>query len=188
MGETSDGKEERPQVRLFTDGACIDNPGPGGWAYILRHVISGRSKEDSGGEHGSTNNRMEIMAVIRGLETLKKQSRMELFSDSQYVITAITDWMPRWKRNGWRKSPKSRDHVRNVDLWRRLDELLQIHDVKAEWVRGHDGHPENERCDQLAEAAAARIAALPPPAKIPEPSGTDEDSLFRKPTNQDSGV
>jgi ribonuclease HI len=150
-------------VQLFTDGACIGNPGPGGWAFLLRHPASGRCKEGSGGEHHATNNRMEVTAVIRGLEALKAPSRVDLFSDSDYVVKAVSEWMRRWKRFGWRKSAKATRQVRNADLWQRLDELLQTHAVTAQWVRGHVGHPENERCDQLATAAAAMVAATPAP-------------------------
>jgi ribonuclease HI len=185
-GGVENGAADRslPSVTLFTDGACIGNPGPGGWAYILRHPVSGRSKEGSGGEHGATNNRMEILAVIRGLEALKAPSVVELFSDSDYVVSAITDWMGKWKAFGWRKTVNAKAMVRNADLWRRLDELLQLHRVTARWVRGHNGHAENEWCDQLATAAAARVAATPappPPAPSPVDTGlfgsaaTDED-------------
>jgi ribonuclease HI len=161
MGDSA--SNDRPHVFLFSDGACIGNPGPGGWAFILRHPASGRVKEASGGEHATTNNRMEILSVIRGLEALKGPSRVELSSDSQYVIKTITEWMAKWKRFGWKKSPKSKHLVKNADLWQRLDELLQSHEVTAQWVKGHNGHVENERCDELADAAAARIAATPPP-------------------------
>jgi ribonuclease HI len=114
---------------------------------------------------------MEIMAVIRGLEALKGPSNVDLFSDSEYVINAITSWMAKWKRFGWKKTVNAKSHVKNADLWRRLDEVLQPHVVNPNWVRGHDGHVENERCDQLAETAAAKIAAtLPPPQPIlPKP-------------------
>jgi ribonuclease HI len=155
--------DARPAVELFTDGACTGNPGPGGWGFVLRHPASGRCREGSGGEHDTTNNRMEITAVIRGLEALKCSSRVEIVSDSEYVVNAISDWMARWKRNGWRKSPKAITQVKNADLWRRLDELLQVHAVTAHWVRGHVGHAENERCDRLATAAAAQVAATPVP-------------------------
>jgi ribonuclease HI len=145
-------------VRLFTDGACIGNPGPGGWGFVLKHGASGRSKEGSGGEHATTNNRMEILAVIRGLEALKDPCDVALFSDSEYVVKAISGWMARWKSFGWKKSAKGKEQVRNVDLWIRLDELLQIHNLNANWVRGHVGHIENERCDRLATSAAAKVA------------------------------
>jgi ribonuclease HI len=160
------GGPERHCVKLFTDGACIPNPGPGGWAFILKHVSTGRSKESSGGEHGSTNNRMEIMAVIRGLEALKQACDVELFSDSDYVVSAITDWMRRWKRFGWKKSPKSTKPLKNADLWIRLDKALEPHRVTAKWIRGHIGHPENERCDELANSAAVQIAQTTPPPPV----------------------
>jgi ribonuclease HI len=157
-----------PQVRLFTDGACIGNPGPGGWAFILKHPATGRSKEGHGGEHHATNNRMEIMAVIHGLEALKGHSKVELFSDSEYVVHAVTEWMSKWKFYGWKRSVNAKSLVKNDDLWRRLDELLQVHQVTAQWVRGHVGHLENERCDSLATATAAKIAATPaPPRSVP---------------------
>jgi ribonuclease HI len=162
-----DDQQVRPRVQLFTDGACIGNPGPGGWAFILKHPATGRSKQGSGGEHDSTNNRMEIMAVIEGLVALKSPSDVQLFSDSEYVVNAITSWMAKWKLFGWKRSKKSQEPVKNVDLWRRLDLLLQIHAVKANWVRGHNGHAENERCDVLAVAAAAKMQKTPKPEAPP---------------------
>jgi ribonuclease HI len=147
---------DRPQVMLFTDGACSGNPGPGGWAYILRHPSSGREREASGGEAMTTNNRMELMAVIEGLGALNKPSRVELWSDSQYVLKGLKEWIKGWKAKGWRTADKK--PVKNVDLWQRLDELAAQHTVTFHWVRGHDDHPENERCDQLAVAARERIA------------------------------
>jgi ribonuclease HI len=161
--ESSDAK--RHTVRLYTDGGCIGNPGPGGWAFILKHPATGRSREGSGGEHHATNNRMEITAVIRGLEALKTGCRVELFSDSQYVLNAIDEWIGKWKKFGWRRSPKAKTQVKNVDLWIRLDELLQLHEIKTTWVRGHAGHVENERCDVLARAAADKIARTPAPPR-----------------------
>jgi ribonuclease HI len=153
-------QDTRPIVHLFTDGACIDNPGPGGWAYVLKHPATGREKEECGGVPATTNNRMEITAVIRGMESLRKASRIELFSDSEYVVKGITVWIPKWKTCGWRKTPKAAACVKNDDLWRRLDELLCSHTVRARWIRGHAGHPENERCDRLATAAAMRAENL----------------------------
>ena len=133
-----------PVVELFTDGACsIDS---GGWAFILRHSQSGISKEDSGGEHPTTNNRMEILAVIRGLESLKKRCKVTVFSDSQYVVEAMTSWMARWKPFGWKKTVNASKLVKNHDLWKRLDELMSKHEVAAKWIKGHNGHPENTRC------------------------------------------
>jgi ribonuclease HI len=150
----SRAKEEPAEVHLFTDGACSGNPGPGGWAFILRHLGSGKEMEHSGGERVTTNNQMELTAVIRGLETLKRPCTVELFTDSNYVGKGLSEWMPTWKRNGWRrKEGKSFKPVKNEELWRRLDELLQVHRVKFTHVLGHSGHPENERCDELAVAA-----------------------------------
>jgi ribonuclease HI len=170
----------RPSVKLFTDGACFDNPGPGGWAFILKHPATGAKKESSGGEHNTTNNRMEIMAVIAGLEALKSPSTVELFSDSQYVLNAINEWIPKWKRFGWKRSKTAKESVKNADLWKRLNALMQLHPVTARWVRGHVGHVENERCDVLAVAAAAKIAKTPAPPKLPSSQSepTPPDSLF----------
>jgi ribonuclease HI len=142
---------KRPHVQLFTDGACSGNPGPGGWAYILRHPASGKSREAAGGEPRTTNNRMELMAVIQGLTALKSPSSVQLHSDSQYVLNGLKEWMAGWKKNGWRTSGKQ--PVKNQDLWQQLDALIQTHTVHFHWVRGHAGHPENERADQLAVAA-----------------------------------
>jgi len=145
---------ETPEVQLFTDGACSGNPGPGGWAFVLRHPTSGKELEKSGAERETTNNRMEMMAVIAGLEALKRPTRVELVSDSIYVGKGLSEWMPKWKANGWRRRVHGGwGEVKNEDLWRRLDELLQRHQVRFTHVRGHRGHPENERCDTLAVAA-----------------------------------
>ncbi|MCC6319841.1 MAG: ribonuclease HI [Phycisphaerales bacterium] len=146
-----------PHVMLFTDGACSGNPGPGGWAFILRHPASGKERESSGGEPDTTNNRMELMAVIKGLEALTRKSRVELWSDSQYVLKGLKEWMVGWKAKGWRTAGKAA--VKNVDLWKDLDELKSKHQITFHWVRGHDNHPENERCDQLAVEARDRAAA-----------------------------
>ena len=144
-----------PQVELFTDGACSGNPGPGGWAYILRHVASGKVKEGSGGEPDSTNNRMELQAVIEGLSALKRPCRIELYLDSEYVRQGLMSWMAGWKKNGWRKrsSGGKMSAVKNDDLWKKLDELIQPHEIEYHHVDGHSGHTENERCDELAVAA-----------------------------------
>ena len=140
---------ELPTVEIFTDGACSGNPGPGGWGAVLR---SGeREKELSGGERETTNNRMELMAAIASLEQLKKPSRVRLVTDSDYLRQGITDWIHRWRRNGWRTAQKK--PVKNADLWQRLDAAMQRHEVTFEWVRGHTGHPENERADDLARRA-----------------------------------
>ncbi len=150
---------DKPEVILFTDGACKGNPGPGGWAYILRHPNSGREKRDSGGEPHTTNNRMELMAVIRGLEALRRPCRVRLVTDSQYVAKGLTEWLPKWKASGWRRMVKGRPApVKNEDLWRRLDELLARHDLEYEFVYGHTGHPENEECDRMASEMANRFA------------------------------
>ena len=134
-------------IEMFTDGACSGNPGKGGWGTILRY--EGHEKELFGGEMETTNNRMELTAVIRGLQALKEPCRVRLVSDSQYVIHSITKgWVYNWKRNGWRKPDKK--PAMNVDLWEELLRLLEIHQLEYEWVKGHDGHPENERCDKMA--------------------------------------
>ncbi|MCI9414290.1 MAG: ribonuclease HI [Clostridiales bacterium] len=138
------------EIELFTDGACSGNPGPGGWGAVLR--FGGKEKELSGGEPDTTNNRMELTAVIEGLSALKEPCRVTLTSDSRYVIDGIQKgWARSWKRNGWRKADKK--PALNADLWDRLLTLLELHEVRMIWVRGHQGHPENERCDQLAVAA-----------------------------------
>ena len=142
------------EVRLYTDGGCSGNPGPGGWAYILEHVSTGKKKEAFGADPETTNNRMELMAVISGLEALKRATSVRLISDSKYVGNGLTEWMPGWKRNNWKRGPAgARKPVKNVDLWKQLDELVSLHTVSFEWVAGHAGHEENERCDELAVAA-----------------------------------
>lgn len=133
-------------VCAFTDGACKGNPGPGGWGVLLRWGDS--EKELYGGERDTTNNRMELMAVIAALESLKRPVCVEVTTDSQYVKRGVTEWMSNWKRNGWRTS--ARAPVKNRDLWERLDGALAPHDVRWKWVKGHAGHPENERADRLA--------------------------------------
>ncbi len=146
------------QIHLFTDGACSGNPGPGGWAFILRHLATNKEKEANGAERETTNNQMELLAVIRGLEALKRPCSVELFTDSVYVGKGMTEWMPKWKRNGWkRRDGKKLVPVKNEQLWRRLDEMLQIHRVKYTRVAGHSGHPENDRCDELAVEAYQRF-------------------------------
>ncbi|MSR58830.1 MAG: ribonuclease HI [Planctomycetaceae bacterium] len=146
-------------VQLFTDGACSGNPGPGGWAYILKHPASGAVVEASGGEGQTTNNRMELQALISGLEALKRRSQVEIVTDSEYVARGCREWLPGWKRNGWkRREGKQLKPLKNDDLWRKLDELLARHELKFTVVRGHSGHPENERCDELAVAAVRQFA------------------------------
>ena len=140
---------ELPEVELFTDGACSGNPGPGGWGAILR--MGAHQKELSGGERSTTNNRMELSAVIAGLSALKRPCRVTLTTDSKYIVDAITQgWAKRWKQNGWMRNRK--EPALNPDLWEKLLELLSIHQVTFRWVKGHAGHPENERCDALAVA------------------------------------
>lgn len=153
-----DPPPEPPFVELFTDGACQGNPGPGGWGYILRHPASGKEMEASGGKALTTNNQMEMQAVIEGLKALKKRSRVEIVTDSSYVAKGCKEWMPNWKKNGWKRREKKQwKPVKNVELWQELDELLAKHEVRFTLVRGHSGHPENERCDELAVAAATKF-------------------------------
>jgi ribonuclease HI len=142
---------ELPRIELYTDGACSGNPGPGGWAFILRDVRSGTEREESGGEARTTNNRMELISVIRGLRALTEACMVSLYSDSQYVINGLNDWLDQWKAAGWTR--KGRKPVKNIELWKELDELRDFHRLDCHWVRGHSDHPENERCDRLAVAA-----------------------------------
>lgn len=137
------------RVEIFTDGACSGNPGIGGWGAILRYKTT--EKELSGGEVQTTNNRMELMAVIQALSALKTTCNISLYTDSQYVMKGITEWLKDWKINGWRTANKKQP-VKNSDLWQQLDELAQKHEIRWIWVKGHNGHPENERCDALARA------------------------------------
>lgn len=140
-------------VEVFTDGACLGNPGPGGWAALLRYKTL--EKTISGGESDTTNNRMELMAAISALEALRRPARVTLTTDSQYVKQGIELWMPRWRSNGWRTS--DRKPVKNQDLWQRLAAASAAHDVRWRWTRGHSGHAENERVDKLARDAAIAI-------------------------------
>lgn len=138
------------KVEIFTDGSCLGNPGPGGYGALLRY--KGHEKALSEGFFLTTNNRMELLAAIVALETLKRPCDIVLTTDSQYVRQGITQWIHNWKRRGWRKADKS--SVVNVDLWQRLDAAITRHQIDWQWVKGHAGHPENERCDELARAAA----------------------------------
>ncbi|HHN8305253.1 ribonuclease HI [Morganella morganii] len=140
----------RDKVEIFTDGSCLGNPGPGGYGALLRY--KGHEKALSEGFFLTTNNRMELLAAIVALETLKRPCDIVLTTDSQYVRQGITQWIHNWKRRGWRKADKSQ--VVNVDLWQRLDAAITRHQIDWQWVKGHAGHPENERCDELARAAA----------------------------------
>ena len=144
------------RVEIFTDGACSGNPGVGGWGAILRYKDI--EKELSGGEKNTTNNRMELMAVIMALSALKTKCNISLYTDSKYVMNGITEWLVNWKRNNWQTANK-KQAVKNVDLWQRLDELTQQHEIRWLWVKGHNGHPENERCDALARGEVAKIKA-----------------------------
>ena len=141
---------ESELVEIFGDGACLGNPGPGGWGALLR--FRGTEKELSGGAPLTTNNRMELMAVIEGLKALSRPSRVAVTTDSQYVQKGITEWIHGWKRKGWKTADKK--PVKNADLWQELDAAQDPHDVSWHWVRGHDGHAENERVDVLARTAA----------------------------------
>jgi len=142
---------DRSHVHLFTDGACSGNPGPGGWAYILKHPASGAERTASGGEARTTNNRMELTAVVEGLNALTSPSVVDVYSDSQYVLNGLREWLEGWKKRGWRTAAKK--PVKNEDLWRLLDEQKSRHDLRYHWIRGHAGHPENEACDRMAVAA-----------------------------------
>ncbi len=142
------------EIRLYTDGACSGNPGPGGWAFIIEHIRSGKVSEQSGSVSVTTNNRMELAAVVEGLGLLKRACQVELFTDSVYVGKGITLWMPKWKQQGWqRRENGTLVPLRNEDLWLQLDDLLSKHQVKYTRVAGHSGHPQNERCDELAVQA-----------------------------------
>jgi ribonuclease HI len=138
-------------VEIYTDGACSGNPGPGGWGAILRY--KGVEKEMSGGEPQTTNNRMELLAAIKALESLKRRCKVDLYTDSQYVQKGVMEWMKGWKAKGWKKKDGP---LANAELWQRMDVEVQKHDIKFHWVRGHDGHPENERADELATGAIKR--------------------------------
>ncbi|MBW8874658.1 MAG: ribonuclease HI [Acidobacteria bacterium] len=160
-----------PEVTIYTDGGADPNPGTGGWAAILLDPASGKVKELSGGEPRATNNRMELTAAIRGLESLKRRCRVQLFTDSQYLRKGITQWLPGWIARGWRRKD---GELQNEDLWRRLAELVQLHDVKWDWIKGHAGNRLNERADELATLeirklrgrGAASVPAEPPDAEV----------------------
>ena len=151
-GDSSSGRGDR--VRIYTDGACRGNPGPGGWGAVL--LFKSRRKEIFGGEADTTNNRMELSAAIRALEALKRPSVVDLYTDSRYVKDGITQWILGWKAKGWRTAGKK--PVKNVDLWRLLDDKTAEHDVAWHWVKGHDGDPENERADTLARRGIPELA------------------------------
>ena len=149
---------ERQQFQIWTDGACRGNPGPGGWGYISRSA-SGDESAQCDAEQQTTNNRMELMAVIEALRSLPGSSQVQLFSDSQYVIKGMKEWIVGWQRRGWRKSDGK--PVVNDDLWKQLIEIAALHEIQWEWVRGHSGHEENERCDGLANRAIDEASWAP---------------------------
>lgn len=149
----SDFDPDKKIVTIHTDGACSGNPGPGGWGVLMS--FNGSTKEMSGGEAETTNNRMELMAAIMALESLKRSCQIKLHTDSVYVQNGITDWITNWKRNGWRTA--ARKPVKNADLWQRLDEARTKHDVSWRWVKGHAGDPGNERADELARQGMAEF-------------------------------
>lgn len=140
-------------IEIFTDGACKGNPGPGGWGVLLR--LGEHQKTLFGGELNTTNNRMELTAAIRGLQALKKPARVVLTTDSEYVMKGIREWMPNWKKRGWKTA--SRQPVKNADLWQLLDDLVNQHQVDWRWVKGHSGHPENELADELANRGVDQV-------------------------------
>jgi ribonuclease HI len=156
------------KVEMFTDGACSGNPGPGGWGAILRYKTV--EKKLSGYSPSTTNNRMELTAVVEGLRAMKEPCHLTIYTDSRYLKDGITAWIHKWKRNGWRTSTKT--PVKNQDLWEALDEAAQKHTIEWRWIRGHAGHPENERADQLARDAIRRGRTKEHPPLIP-PSGGD---------------
>lgn len=151
--KASSGLSPGIHVEVFTDGACEGNPGPGGWGAVVR--MEGEERELSGGERNTTNNRMELSAAIEALKTLPDCAGVVLMTDSQYVQKGITEWIRNWKKNGWKNA--SKQPVKNADLWIELDALNQKHTIEWRWVRGHAGHPENERCDELARKAIGRL-------------------------------
>ena len=146
-------------VEIYTDGSCLGNPGPGGYGVVMKYQQ--HLKELSGGFIETTNNRMELMAAIAALESLKRPCSIDISTDSQYVRQGITQWLVNWKRNNWRTAAK--EPVKNKDLWQRLDAACQPHEIRWHWVKGHAGHPENERCDVLAREAATSRATQPDP-------------------------
>ena len=142
------------RVEIFTDGACSGNPGIGGWGALLRYKDI--EKELSGGEENTTNNRMELTAVIEALKALKTTCNITLYTDSKYVMCGITEWLENWKKNGWKTSHK-KNEVKNIDLWQQLDEIIKNHEIRWVWVKGHNGHTENERVDTLARNEVTKL-------------------------------
>ena len=139
------------EVIIYTDGGCSGNPGPGGWAFILRHVTTGKTMEKTGATLQTTNNQMELQALIEGLQSLQRPTRVHVVTDSTYLKQGLSEWIQNWKRRGWkRKTSNGLKPVKNVEQWKQLDALTQMHNLSFELVKGHVGHPENERCDELA--------------------------------------
>ena len=153
MKQTTKSGDE--QIILYADGACSGNPGPGGWAAILKHPASSKTKRLSGGQRDTTNNRMELTAVIKGLESISKPSSVTVVTDSQYLVKGMTEWIDNWLAKNWKTASKK--PVKNVELWQRLLELSGKHRIDWQWVQGHAGHPENEQCDAMAVAEAAKF-------------------------------
>jgi ribonuclease HI len=153
MSHTSTPVGEQKVIEIYTDGACSGNPGPGGWGAILR--FQGREKELSGGHPETTNNQMELQAAIEALKALKEPCSVNLYTDSQYLRQGITQWIHNWKRNGWKTADKK--PVKNQSLWEELDTLVQAHSITWHWLKGHAGHPENERCDELARGEIEKL-------------------------------
>ncbi len=166
MPEMSEMSEPLPEVTIFTDGGADPNPGTGGWAAILIDTASGKARELSGGEPRTTNNRMELTAAIRALEALKKPCRVDLFTDSQYLRKGITEWLPGWVARGWRRKD---GELQNEDLWRRLAELIQTHEIHWGWVKGHAGNKWNERADQLATLEIRKLRGGTGPLAVAAP-------------------
>ena len=162
----SDRKRPMPQVTIYTDGGCIDNPGPGGYGAVL--LYGKHRREIAGGYRRTTNNRMELTAVVRGLEQVPVGGRVTLHSDSQYVTKGLSEWLSGWKRRGWRTTSGP---VKNADLWKRLDVLAAERSLRTVWVRGHNGHPENERCDAMAVAAVPRSGGATRPGRPARTAG-----------------
>ncbi len=167
MASSAEGQAQSGAVIIYTDGGCKGNPGPGGWGVLM--MYNGRERELWGGEPHTTNNRMELMAAIAALEALKRPCRVELYTDSQYLRNGITTWIGGWKARGWKTAQN--DPVKNVDLWQRLDEAQRRHKVSWHWVRGHSGHPENERVDGLAQRGIAEQEAAAKEGRNGTPQG-----------------
>jgi ribonuclease HI len=168
------------KVCIYSDGGCEPNPGPGAWAVILEY--GGHRRELSGSALATTNNRMELQAAIAGLQALKESCVVDLFTDSEYLKDGITVWVTAWKRGGWKA--KSKKPVKNVDLWKQLDELAAQHQVTWHWVRGHSGHPQNERCDQLATEAIQTLRRAHAPAELAQALADFQQQQSPRPENQ----